>query len=90
MPGPNFEALCMKTFLAYFASGIALPIHLLVAYGAHRILIKGRKIFGFLSSGGLRGPFELMLFGDFLPLLCILKLHKALEFGIEVGGWVWG
>ena len=35
MPGPNFEALCMKTFLANFASGVAFPIHLLVAYRAH-------------------------------------------------------
>ena len=32
----------------------------------------------------------MMFFGDFLPLLGILKLHKALEFGVEVGGWVWG
>ena len=90
MPGPNFEALCMETFLAYFTSGIAFSIHLLIAYGAHRVFIKGRKVLGFLSGGGLRGPFELMLFSGFLPFLCVLKLHKALEFGVEVGGWVGG
>ena len=87
---PNFQALCVHTFVACPAGWIALSDHILVANRASLFFIEGRKILNilgfyltieFLSRFKVRGAWDFLLFH-------VLKLNKPFKFGVEVGSWV--